>query len=354
MDNLIDPLQSKINEAKDQLSKEARAAIDSVNWKLIILGMEKKYSQEQLEVLEMETELLLCGISDTESYPKELGEGMHLSKEEVSLLITEIDKLIFQKIKEDLEKRVSMKEKTLETRRPLDYDPRFISMPKEVQDAIAHSSWKERLYEIASKYKLTIEQMGILEDTTVKVMSNVIHPNNYEDELVSKITKSKEDISNLVNEINEKILEEIRKLLKVHSGGSEDDEVPLPPYSSVEIKKTPEPKKVEAKTTPFGTYSSNFIVNIKKKEEEKVSEPVIPVTPVAQTIKEDAVPIPTKIDMGSIQKNIIEEKLKGATVSEHTISTHNEPGLDIPLSTTVKADTETGSKNPHDPYREII
>jgi hypothetical protein len=316
--------------------------------------MEKKYSQEQLEVLEMETELLLCGISDTESYPKELGEGMHLSKEEVSLLITEINKLIFQKIKDDLEKRVSMKEKTLETRRPLDYDPRFISMPKEVQDAIAHSSWKERLYEIASKYKLTIEQMGILEDTTVKVMSNVIHPNNYEDELASKITKPKEDISNLVKEINEKILEEIRRLLKVHSGGSEDDEVPLPPYSSVEIKKKEEPKKVEANTTPFGTYASNFIVNIKKKEEVKTPEPVVLVSVITPNIKEDEVPIPPKIDMVNIQKNIIEEKLKGATASEHSISNHSSPSIDIPLSTTVKNDTINNVGNPHDPYREII
>ncbi len=42
-------------------------------------------------------------------------------------------------------------------------------------------------------------------------MLNTIHSNSYENELASKITIPKEDISNLVKEINENIFKKIRE-----------------------------------------------------------------------------------------------------------------------------------------------
>ena len=218
---------------------------------------------------------------------------------------------------------------------------RYNSLQPEVQAAIMDSNYEKHIYDIAQKYKMTIEQMGKFEADTTLVMLGQIHPDDYNETLVDDLNLPADKINEIVNDVNEKILGPIREILKKNF--EDDDRVeteftntPPPPYTNVEIKKENEIKKVE-QTTPQNTYTNNFIVNIKKKEE-----------------KEGEVPIPPKIDMTNIQKNIIEEKLKGATVSEHTISTHNEPGVDIPLSTTVKADTETGSKNPHDPYREII
>ena len=59
-------------------------------------------------------------------------------------------------------------------------DPNFSKLPESVQIAIANSDWKKKLYDIASKYKLTVEQMGMLEEITMKVMNNDIKPNLYE------------------------------------------------------------------------------------------------------------------------------------------------------------------------------
>jgi len=276
MENTTDTLQTKITEARNLLSKESREAIDNVNWKLTILGMDKKYNSEQLENLETETELLLCGILNPEDYPVELQNRMQITKGEVGLLINEMDKLVFKKIQEDLEKRLTGKDKTITptvTAKSLDFDPRFMSMPKEMEEAVAKSNWKEKLYEIAPKYKLNIEQMGILEEMTVKVISNEIHPDKYEEELASKITIAKEDISNLVKDVNEEILKKIREeenSSKEQIVSDMDEEVPVPPYAKVK---------------------------------EKIVE---------------------------IPKNIIEDKLQGATVSTRTVSDHTTPKISDP------------------------
>ena len=110
MEKTTDELQIIINEARAQLSKESREAIDSVDWKLTILGMNKKYNPDQLENLKTETELLLSGILNPQDYPIELENQMKIPKDEVISLINEMDKMIFKKIQEQLIKILAKKE----------------------------------------------------------------------------------------------------------------------------------------------------------------------------------------------------------------------------------------------------
>jgi hypothetical protein len=103
-DEPLDMLQIKINKAKEELPKETIRAIDSVDWKGVILGMREKkgYNLEQLEELELDTELLLCGLLKPENYPKELEEGMKIPKPQVDLLVSEMNEFVFKKIREKL------------------------------------------------------------------------------------------------------------------------------------------------------------------------------------------------------------------------------------------------------------
>lgn len=105
MENTKDLFQIKVDEAKENLSPESIEAIKAVNWKLIILNeFNNKYNSDQLENLEIDTELLLCGLSNTENYFNELQKRMGLSKEETDKLLEAMDKNIFIKIQEELEK----------------------------------------------------------------------------------------------------------------------------------------------------------------------------------------------------------------------------------------------------------
>jgi len=103
-DTPLDMLQIKIDRAREELPQETRKAIDSVDWREVILGMREKkgYSYEQLEDLELETELLLCGLLNPVDYPKELEERLKLPRPQIDLLVNEMNELVFKKIKDEL------------------------------------------------------------------------------------------------------------------------------------------------------------------------------------------------------------------------------------------------------------
>lgn len=108
MNEPLDLLQIKIEEAKSKLPEATRKAIDTVNWRAIILTMrlKKGYSFEQLESLEIETELMLCGLSKPEDYPKKLETEMKISKEEAELLVQDMNLQVFTRIREELIKNI--------------------------------------------------------------------------------------------------------------------------------------------------------------------------------------------------------------------------------------------------------
>lgn len=111
MDDTIDLLQIKIENAKKQLPEETLAAISAVPWQAEIIKMRetKGYSFEQLGDLELETELLLCGLLSPKDYPKELQNRMKISAGAANDLMEEMNKLVFSKIKGELIKNTEGK-----------------------------------------------------------------------------------------------------------------------------------------------------------------------------------------------------------------------------------------------------
>jgi hypothetical protein len=99
-----DSLQLKIDEAKEELSEETLNAINAVNWRAVVLGMRERrgYSFSQLEDLELETELLLYGLITPDEFAKRIQNEMQITKEETSELINLLNRLVFQKIREEL------------------------------------------------------------------------------------------------------------------------------------------------------------------------------------------------------------------------------------------------------------
>ncbi len=117
MNDPIDLLQIKIEKAKSALPIETQNAIATVDWKASILELRTKkgYTFEQLGDLEIETELLLCGLLSTRDYPEELEKRMGISKMAANELVVEMNNLVFKKIKEELIKNTDRK-KTFQQR----------------------------------------------------------------------------------------------------------------------------------------------------------------------------------------------------------------------------------------------
>jgi hypothetical protein len=143
MNQDIDLLQIKIDKARAELSEESRRAIDAVDWKTTILGMraEKGFSYEQLESLELETELVLCGLLDPEDYSKELEKRMGIQKPQADELVNEMNEKIFKKIREELVKNIERgKIQKESTEQPLKNPVRIVSIkekPTETPDLLA-------------------------------------------------------------------------------------------------------------------------------------------------------------------------------------------------------------------------
>ncbi|TSC77982.1 MAG: hypothetical protein G01um101424_116 [Parcubacteria group bacterium Gr01-1014_24] len=111
MQTPIDLLQIKIEKARAALPAETLNAIAAVDWKAAILGMRAKkgYTFEQLGDLELETELLLCGLLAPGGYPKELENRMKISRAQANELVNEMNDLVFKKIREELIKNTERK-----------------------------------------------------------------------------------------------------------------------------------------------------------------------------------------------------------------------------------------------------
>lgn len=253
-------LQQKIAEYYSKLPENLQKFFADMNWLNTLQEINTKYnlSGEQIEILSTETTLALLCIIPMDDYVNAIENNMKLSSEQKEQLMSEINDKIFKDIGYDLEDTFTKNVNGLSEEKyggEKKLDERFNSLPKEVQEAISQSDYQSKLYEISQNHKLNMEQMGMLEEVTTKVILNIIHPDQYESSLADKLNMGREEVSKIVIEINDNVLKNIREKEKMitndQSAFSADklpinneekentvkneigDEVPLPPYKTV-------------------------------------------------------------------------------------------------------------------------
>lgn len=111
IDEDLDLLQIKITNARKTMPQESLDAIDAVDWRKVIFDMKERkgYTFEQLGDLEIETELLLCGLINPLDYPKELEKRMKISEEQAKMLVNEMNEFVFKKVRSLLVKNIEEK-----------------------------------------------------------------------------------------------------------------------------------------------------------------------------------------------------------------------------------------------------
>lgn len=321
-----DQLKQKITEYFGKLPKEAQEVFSSMVWLEKLTEINNKYhlNNEQIETLATETTLVLLGVISVGEFQLILEQELKLDSETLEKIKVDINENILKTIKVELNEAfisnaLSLAEEKYGGNKKL--EDRFNSLPKEIQAIINESNYQITLYNIAKMYGLEVEQIGTLEEITTKVMLGIIHPDKLEQELSSKILIEKEFISSITKDVNEKILkpiiETLRKIWATNSQEiSKDEKIPLPPYISsskqqvVSGKGEKElPKQPEA--VPVPTQPNSYVIP----------------KPIEASSKEQVV---RSKDGGEMPKNIIEEKLQGATVSVNTVSDHSAPKTQDP------------------------
>ncbi|HUC88863.1 MAG TPA: hypothetical protein VMR49_02425 [Candidatus Paceibacterota bacterium] len=359
-----------IEEQLKSLPEEIVAffADPKTNEQILEIGKTAQLNAEQLDIFQMETSLLILGLVYPNDFKDELKSKLNIKEEILNKIIKDIYIFISD------EKIEKLKEIYKEDKEQLELDPRFSDLSINIQLAIASSDWQNKLYEIATKNKLTVDKMALLEDITVKVMSGKIPPDKYEGELASALTGlDKDDLKEIVAEVNENIMKVIRAFEQEQTKEPEEDEVPLPPYKKAPVEnlsfKNEESIYATSGIQMINETPSKENINEKEKmtmNEDKVlakqgigmieekpeieKEHLLPNTETQKSVLEGIENPP------SVASSIIGNKLSGPTASMNKVSDYSLPKIS-------KKDDEAGKipKPPegytsklHDPYHEEV
>jgi hypothetical protein len=339
-------LQQKIAEYYQKLSPELQEVFASMKWMDSLKEISTKYSlnDEQTQTLGIETTLLLLGILHVDDYEKNLFYEMKLSEESFNKILSEVDEKILKSVKLKL---VDIFEKNAEDLVKEKYggsqklDERFGSLSEDLQEAVRRSNYQEKVYEIGQKYKLPIDQLGILEEIVTKTIIGDIRIDKLETELKEKIKLPGDKINELINDINNEIFKDIRRILKAQgeekkvtenreSIANNEGEVPLPPYNEEVKNEQPIEKELAIPVPP---------IEISKNDKDAYAKHGI------ELIEDDKV-VPRENGVNEkTDKNILEDsgidiigdKLIKPTVSSTTTNDYSLPKI---------------SSNEKDPYRE--
>lgn len=341
-------LQQQIALYYSKLPADVQGVFSSMKWMESLREISAKYSlnEAQIETLGTETTLVMLGIIDIDEYNNNIQKEISISTEQIVKMTKDIDDLVLKTIrsqlKETFEKNSNeLTEKAYGNLGKL--DERFSSLPKELQNAIRESNYQSGLYSIASKYKLSIDQMSSLEEVTTKLVLNMINPDSYEKEVESRVGLPKDKSLELVNEINEKVLKSIRLKLKEHWNDSNnnvahvlgEDEVPKPPYKEVLVTEKTIAGKADEKI--YKDAGIEVIDENQNKPEEKKEIP-IPTN------------MPTKINSGG---DMLADKLSKMTIGNSSISDQSIPKIKEPEQKSAPAPDNLPTKK-YDPYHEVI
>lgn len=336
-------LQEKIALYYKKLPEETKVLFAGMSWIETLQEINVKYSlnEEQIKTLGTETTILLLGIISLEDYVQTLKTEVQIENNKTDQIIDEIGQKILKDIAPLLYDSYSKNvEEMLTEKFGKGFDERISSLSPKIQEAINNSNYQSYIYTLGNKYSLNIDQIGILEEITTKVMTGILPPDKYESEIKSKISIEEGVVSKMMPEINENIFKNIKELLKENWNNNsgtipavekKEDVVPLPPYKVITNDQLliNNDKKVEE------------IINHDEYKEHGIEILSDNIQPVAE-IKKEAKPI-----------NIFENKLSGNTISNKTVSDYSIPKINQTVSPTPQMQGDMPAK-PHDPYHEAI
>ncbi|MEK7572746.1 MAG: hypothetical protein AAB493_02750 [Patescibacteria group bacterium] len=213
---------------------------------------------------------------------------------------------------------------------------KFESLPEDLKWAIMAVNVDEKVTEIGKTYGLNIEQLGQLSLETHMVILDYTHPEKFEESLKASLNLPDEKNREIVMNINDKILREIKENLMSKSGKTDDKKnEEIPQMEESKLKQKEKFLNKEEKTED----EEETIKNIQnKKIMDSVSSQKLFGSFQTPTIK-------TEYSLNNISKN-----------QEKTGTSANQ-NVKIPLEATIKpVSSDTKSVSPsysikEDPYR---
>jgi hypothetical protein len=370
-------LQQHIAEYYSKLPAGAQALFASMKWMDTLQAICKKYtlSNDQIQTLGTETSLVLLGIIPIGQYIENLMKEIVLPVDSLTKMLGEIEDTVLKEVRPELEQAYKANIQSIEAenkKAEVTSDPKFASLPAELQSAIAQSDYQKKLYEIATSYKLQVEKMGKLEDLTVLFIKGETSSSQYENSLALELDLEASQARELATKVNTSILQNIRDNMKAIDAQRaeteslvsiknmpEGDSAPVPPYAMPTIDQS----KVDPKPIAIPKMNIDNLSAPQKPEQVAVQESH------AQIYKDGGIEIlddsgkgvEPEIRIPKSGLDAVKQKLDGitatpTTVIDHSLSKNIEDKLPKPETAPAPQATPTPSTGsaPHDPYHEAI
>jgi len=336
-------LQEKIALYYSKLPPEAQKVFSDMKWLETLKTISIKYGLDakQIETLSTETTLILLGIIHPVEYEETLTKELGLSENSTEKILLEIEESITKGIRPQLVKTFEAnKESETETIPEVGQKPdaRFDKLPKEIENIVKESNYQTALYNISRNYNLNVEQMGILENTIVDLITGKIHPDEFEGFLENGLRLELNTLNKLVNDVNNQIFRKIRAKLEASTTqNSKKGEINTYPLEE-SVPTTTHTEKEKAILNKAGIQIVPEKLELNGAQKTPLENPTPIQTPIQKTesaqseIKETKLPISAQKLSGSMQTPV--------TKTEHTL------------------DNLTPNKTPNtppkiDPYREV-
>lgn len=345
-------IKNHIAEYYAKLPPKAQEVFANMQWINILRSLSKKYNlnQEQIATLGTETTLVLLSLINKEEYKKMLIDEIKISQVAMVGLVKDIEDSILNPISKLLEEAYSINIQVFDDEIQQTLDERFDKLPENVKNAIKESEYRKKLYNISIKYKLPVDEMGVVENITVDLIVGKISPSQYENKLSLESDINPKDAHDIAIEVNEEIMKKIRDNMKMSDEIKkqivEEDEVPIPPYKENNTGIN-EISLSHTENTLMKDSGVDLDIDTIDKEDISANMQEIVAKEIPKIQEEEKIAIKNEPTIGSI----IGHKLNTITntkekVSDHSVVDKNEINN--------KKETVPAVKKVLDPYHEVI
>ncbi len=217
-------LQKNIALYHSKLPQKAQDFFSKMEWLETLQKITKKYdlNATQQETLGTETTLVLLGMVHPVEYEENLAKELNLPKNYLDSIMQELENSILSENRPLLidayntnkkNESASPEEKPAGDAIVQKLDVRFLKLPKEIREVVEKSNYQSALYAIAQAHKLSVTQMGVLDNVTTDLIIGTIHPDQFKDALTKSLSLPEEETVKLVDEVNTQVFKKIRQEL---------------------------------------------------------------------------------------------------------------------------------------------
>ena len=226
----------------------------------------------------------------------------------------------------------------------------FVTLPKDVQDAILSPTLRNALDTLQTRNSLTIEQAGAVENETLFIMLGLEHPRDYLKNLSRETSLPPEKARQIATDVNEQIFKPIRESLKkIHN--ITDNRQPTSPVSSIQYPVSSIKPPPPTTSSATGESTAGFYPRAEVKKDGGIPNIPQPVQPTIQDTRYEIRDTKT----GSLPDDVT-KAIASVQVTEQVQSIGKKYGLHVDTLGTLLDETHNvmrGETHPKDYIRNI-